>query len=97
MSWRALFAALCGLILYVAIPATYKALISVSPQLYRAYPDLEAILASAIAYALCAVGAWRVEPAWHRYGGPLAVVALAVASGYVIMRSRLVNTASLPL
>jgi hypothetical protein len=80
-------AALCALILYIAIPVTYKALIYLSPELYRMYSGWEAILSSVIIYALCAAVTRRFEPAWYRYAGLLALVALIVTSTYVSRRS----------
>lgn len=85
VGWRVGVAGLCALLLWFAVPTTYKAIIYMSIPLYRAYSGLEAIVSAVIAYGVCAVVARRVEPAWHRYGGPLALVAIVVTTMVVIV------------
>ena len=85
VSWRVGVAAVCALFLWVAVPVIYKTIIHISLPLYLAYSGLEAILSALLTFALCAVVVRRVEPAWHRYAGPLAIVAIVVTTIVVIV------------
>jgi hypothetical protein len=51
VSWRAGVALACSVFLWFAVPATYKTIIYMSFDLYRAYAGFEAIFGAAIAYA----------------------------------------------
>jgi hypothetical protein len=78
ISRRVGIAAVCAVILWFAIRWLYTSIAYAAPSLYREYGGVEAILTAAVAYALCALAARRVEPAWPRYAAPLAMVAVVV-------------------
>jgi hypothetical protein len=79
--WRLVVATLCALFLWIVT----STLIQSWPRVFYVH-NLGIVAGSAIAYALCAIVARRVEPSWHRYAGSLALVALVVTSTFLMIR-----------
>jgi len=80
---RLAIAGTCGIAIWVIFQVVYTSLARASTAIYLEYWWLEAMLVMALAVWLCGIPLRRVEPAWTRYGAPLAIVAM-LATGLTL-------------